>query len=75
MSDEQRVYTVVETAERLGVTVRAVQEWVRKGRFPHAYKLDPFGLRSPFMIPEEDIRAFEEARKNYFRKKKGESQH
>ena len=60
---DKKTYSVSEAAERLGVIPRTVQVWIRKGRFPHAYKLDPFGKRSSYRIPVEDIEAFEEARR------------
>ena len=57
------VLTVEQAAQRLGVTTRAVRKWIRKGRFPNAYKLDPYGQTSPFRIPIKDIEAFEASRK------------
>jgi excisionase family DNA binding protein len=52
-----------DVAERLGVDVRTVQRWIAAGRFPGAYRVDPQGSRSPYLIPENDVVAFEERRK------------
>lgn len=57
------VYSVKEAAERLGVAATTLSRWVKIGRFPNAYKLDPKGKNSPYRIPEGDIEAFEEERR------------
>lgn len=57
------VYTVKKAAERLGVAASTVSRWVKIGRFPNAYKLDPNGDNSPYRIPEEDLVAFEGKRR------------
>ncbi|MCP4605077.1 MAG: helix-turn-helix domain-containing protein [Proteobacteria bacterium] len=54
--------TAKEVATRLNVTPRAIQDWVRRGYFPNAYKVGP-GKTSPYRIPEKDVVAFEENRK------------
>ena len=58
------ILTTREVADRLGVTPRAVQAWIKKGKFPNAYKLDPDGRTSPYRIPESDVVSFEERRTN-----------
>jgi hypothetical protein len=60
--EPERIFSAREAGERLGTTRRAVVSWIRKGRFPNAYKLDPFGVTSPYQIPESDIIAFERKR-------------
>lgn len=56
-------FTTKEVATRLNVTSRAIQDWVRQGYFPNAYKVGP-GKTSPYRIPEKDVVAFEEKRKS-----------
>ncbi len=58
-----RVYSVKEAAKRLGVAATTLSRWVKIGRFPNAYKLDPNAKNSPYRIPEEDVEAFEEQRR------------
>ncbi len=57
-----KLYTTKQVAERLGVTPRAIQDWIKQNKFPNAYKLDPDGITSPYRIPEKDVLAFEERR-------------
>jgi len=59
-----KLYTTREVAERLGATPQAVQAWIRQGKFPNAYKLQPDGKTSPYRIPEGDVTAFEEKRRS-----------
>ena len=58
----EKVYSVEEAAQRLGVTTRSVQNWLRRGVFPGAYKLLPGGVTSPYRIPERDWEALEQQR-------------
>ena len=51
-----------QVAERLGVDITTVIQWIKQGRFPNVFKVNPFGLTSPYRIPEKDILAFEEQR-------------
>lgn len=55
--------TVQEAAERLQVSARTVQRWIRRGTFPHAEKLNPDLSNSPFRIPVQDIKDFLQRRK------------
>jgi excisionase family DNA binding protein len=57
------VLSTADAAKRLGVTRRAVIKWIRQGKFPGTYKLDPDGIRSSYRIPEAAIEAFEERRR------------
>ena len=57
-----KIYTTRQVADRLGATPQAVAAWIRQGKFPNAYKLDPEGQTSPYRIPESDIIAFEKKR-------------
>lgn len=52
-----------EAAEELGVSYRTLQLWVKQGKFPNAYKLDPDALNSPYRIPRSDIEAIQKKRK------------
>jgi excisionase family DNA binding protein len=61
MSD--KMLSTSQVAERLGVNARTVQRWAAAGRFPGAYRLDPDAKKSPYLIPEGDVEAFEERRK------------
>jgi excisionase family DNA binding protein len=58
-----KLYTAKEVADRLGVTSRTIHGWIAQGVFPNAYKLNPHSLTSPYRIPEEDIVALEEKRR------------
>jgi len=64
------ILTTKEVADRLGVTPRTVQVWIRQGRFPNAYKLNPDGRTSPYRIPEGDVASFEERRTNQVKAQK-----
>ena len=58
-----KMLSAKEAAKRLGVAATTLSRWVKIGRFPNAYKLDPKAHNSPYRIPEEDILAFEEERR------------
>ena len=55
--------STMEAAQELGVSYRTLQLWVKQGKFPHAYKLDPDALNSPYRIPRTDIEAILNKRK------------
>lgn len=55
---KSRPLSVALAAARFGVSTRTIQRWVAAGHFPGAYKLSP-GLRSPFVIPLDDVLAYE----------------
>jgi len=59
---DNKLLSTAEVATRLGVHQTTVQLWIRKGHFPNAYKLG-LGKNSPYIIPESDIVAFEEKRR------------
>ncbi len=59
---DNKLLSTAEVAERLGVHRITVQLWIRKGYFPNAYKVG-LGKNSPYVIPESDIVAFEEKRR------------
>ena len=64
--DTKEAYSTHETAEILGISFRTVQEWIKHGKFPHAYKLDPTSMsRSHLRIPIEDIKRIQELRDQY----------
>jgi excisionase family DNA binding protein len=60
--EPEKTFSAREAAERLGTNRRVVLRWIKKGRFPNVYKLDPFGVTSPYQIPESDLVAFEQER-------------
>lgn len=60
---DERLYSVEEAAERLGITVRTMQNWLARGVFPGAYKSLPGGVTSPWQIPESDLARVEEQRR------------
>lgn len=53
------ILTVTQTAERLGVAIPTVHDWIREGRLPHAYQLSPGRKHSQWRIPEDDVKAIE----------------
>lgn len=55
----KNVLKVSELADRLGVERTTVIRWINDGHFPGAYKIGP-SVNSPFVIPMEDVIAFEE---------------
>jgi len=59
---DNKLLSTAKVATRLGVHQTTVQLWIRKGHFPNAYKLG-LGKNSPYIIPESDIVAFEEKRR------------
>jgi excisionase family DNA binding protein len=54
----EKMLTVPEVAERLGVSERTIRHWIGQGHFPGARRSGP-NRRSPFIIPVADIEAFE----------------
>jgi excisionase family DNA binding protein len=48
-----RALTVSQVAQRYGVETATVRRWIRKGRFPHAYRVR--GRRGEYRIPEGDL--------------------
>jgi excisionase family DNA binding protein len=58
---EEKRFSTAEAAERLGVVQRTIQRWYEQGEFPNARPKSPTP-RSPIVIPESDIAAFEQRR-------------
>jgi len=54
--------TTKEAADRLGVTQRAIQKWIKQGYFPGVYRVNPHSDYSHYRIPDEDIEQFEKSR-------------
>jgi excisionase family DNA binding protein len=48
-----RALTVSQVAQRYGVETATVRRWIRRGRFPHAYRAQ--GRRGDYRIPEGDL--------------------
>lgn len=60
----EKLLSVSEVAERLGVTPRTVVRWIRdKVAFPNAYQKNPRLKTSPFVIPLEDVEELEDQRR------------
>lgn len=55
--------TVDEVADRLGVSNRTVRNFIERGHFPNAYRVDPTVPKSHYRIPKEDVDRFEKIRK------------
>ncbi len=51
-----------EVADLLQVHPTTIQNWIRKGYFPNAYKVG-LGRNSPYVIPKADVDAFLQARR------------
>jgi excisionase family DNA binding protein len=58
----ETTYTATQAAQILGVTDRMVRKLIEKGRFPNAYRVDPFNPNSPYRIPKQDVERFQQAR-------------
>ena len=58
----ERVYTLLEVADILGLQVRTVRHWVVTGRLP-AFKRKPSQGYS-WLVREEDLKSFMEVRKD-----------
>ena len=52
-----------QVAQRLHLSDEKVRLMIQEGRFPHAFKMDPAKVTSPFFIPERDVIAFEKKRR------------
>lgn len=55
--------SISDVADRLGVSHVTAWRWVQQGAFPNAYRLNPMADQSQWRIPEEDVIALEEKRK------------
>ena len=60
----EKLYTAQEAADRLQVTKRTMQNWLRQGLFPGAYKQRPGSPTSPYRVPESDLARFEKQRQS-----------
>jgi excisionase family DNA binding protein len=52
-----KLLSVIEAAERIGVSESLVYQWVEERRIPH-YRLGGKGKRGKVMIEEADLSAF-----------------
>ncbi len=59
---------VSHVAERYNVSPRTVLRWIHDGFLPGAFKLNPLAKNSHFVVPEEDLKTFEESRKSSLNK-------
>lgn len=60
---DRKDLTVEQVANRLNVTPRTVQNMIRRGSLPHAYRLDPTTDHSPYRVPVSDVEMIEQARR------------
>lgn len=67
----EKMLSVAQVAEWLGRHETTIHNWIREGCFPGAFKMGP-GKTSPYAIPEEDVVAFIEARRQEAQKQRGE---
>jgi len=56
-------YTSAQTAVFFCVSIRTVQDWIKKGYFPNAYKRNPHAKRPEYRIPQSDIAKIIELRR------------
>lgn len=59
--NQEPLLSTKQVAERLNVTQKTIQRWIKAGEFPNARRKRPVPL-SPFQIPESDVIAFEQRR-------------
>jgi len=52
-----------QVAEMLNCSVRTVNNYVLRGHFPNARKMDPTRENSPLRIPRSDVLAFQESQR------------
>lgn len=62
LEEGMRTLSTIEAGERLGVHDLTIRRWIEEGRFPNAFRKNPFNDKSPYRIPETDIKAFEAER-------------
>ena len=55
-------HTTAQAAALLGKSQRTIQYWLLNNntKFPNAFRLDPEGYNSPWIIPASDIEAEQE---------------
>lgn len=58
------VYSVSDLAELLQVSTRTVRNLIKRGRFPHAHRIDPLSIKSSYRIPRNDVNAYLELQEN-----------
>jgi len=49
------IYTTIQAANFFSVSRRTIQDWIARGYFPNAYKLNPNARRPEYRIPRSDI--------------------
>lgn len=59
--------SAAQVAKRFNVTARTVVRWIKEGKLPGAFQVNPDAENSPFMIPVKSVDAFE---KKYPQKKR-----
>jgi transposase len=62
---------VRDVARRYGVQTATVRRWIRRGRFPHAYRLQ--GRRGEYRIPEGDLAIADRAQRRQSRRNRAKA--
>jgi len=57
------IYTTTQAANFFSVSKRTIQDWITRGYFPNAYKLNPHAKRPEYRIPRSDIAKIIELRR------------
>jgi transposase len=66
-----RALAVRDVAQRYGVEAATVRRWIRRGRFPHAYRLP--GQRGEYRIPEGDLAIVDRAQRRQSRRSRAKA--
>lgn len=55
--EDDEFYPISKVAKMFHVTKPTVHNWIRKGLFPHAFRMGE-GEKSPWFIPKSDVKAY-----------------
>ena len=56
--EEIELLKTPDVAKLLGVSVTCVNDWLRAGDFPNAYRINPLRAHSPWRVPRSDVDDF-----------------
>lgn len=54
--------SAAQVAKRFSVTARTVVRWIKEGKLPGAFQVNPDAENSPFMIPVKSVEEFAKTR-------------